>query len=550
MTKKIKIKETSLIKNYTLPEIPNDPEKLAKYRILADRAISALNLLLSRPNLTPTIYKLALETSHKNSELMLKTDLRLSYIIKRIKTKQGKRTDIKKSTLATDKSKKEVIEQIFGLTVQQAKVISRLTEWGVSAAIQIAKEKGITPTRTLAVSLIKEKEKNENNKSFRPTGIYSEYAPSKINHLLRLLNPVNCGSAFTNVGFDEYYLKENGFNNLVSNEFLSERAKWYRDIYKHSFMLEGDIREKMDEYIKISKQKNIQIGIFTPPCQTFTVAGKRDFNDPRTTLFLTMLEIIRQVDYSYVLIENVKEYLTASPKALQYILKGKTIVEYIKSTLEGLGYWVNIDIINAAEYVTPQSRRRCIILASKTGLWKFPKKDKFQITVWDAIGHLPSLEPGEDSGILYHKDESGLNPCEIEFLRHTPSGRSAWDNAKRYQPCNKDGTPSQAKHKASFSREDKNKPATTITGDNNCIGGHNCVHPGRPLTDGTWSDPRTYTTLEKLLLCGLPGDYKIPDWADNALISEVLGELFLPKLCLKLVQNIPETKLLTYTKEK
>lgn len=537
----------SLIKNYTLPAIPNDPEKLAKYRVLADRAISALNLLLSRNNLTPEIYKLALETNRKNAELMLKSDLRLSYVIKRIKTKQGKRSDIKKSTLAKDKSKKEIIEQVFGLSVQQAKIISKLTEWSVDKAIQISKEKGVAPTRSLAVSLIKEKERTENNKTYRPIGIYSECEPSKLNYFLRLLNPVNCGSAFTNVGFDEFYLKENGFNNLVSNEFLSERAKWYREIYPHSLMIEGDIREKMDEYIKISKQKNIQLGIFTPPCQTFTVAGKRDFSDTRTTLFLTMLEIIRQIGYRYVLIENVKEYLTASPKALQHILKGKTIVEYIKATLESMGFWVNIDVISAADYGTSQSRQRCIILACNTGLWKFPVKDKFQITVWDAIGHLPSLEPGQDSGIPYHKDRGDLEPCEINFLRHTPSGKSAWDNAKQYKPCNKDGKPSNAKHKASFSREDKNKPASTLTGDSGYIGGHNCIHPGRPLTDGTWSDPRTYTTLEKLLLCGLPGDYKIPTWADDRLIDEVLGEIFLPKLCLRLVQNIPETKLLTYT---
>lgn len=132
--------------------------------------------------------------------------------------------------------------------------------------------------------------------------------------------------------------------------------------------------------------------LVSPPCQTFTVAGKRDFTDKRTCLFLTTLEIIEKIKPEYVVIENVKEFLNARPINLKHILGDKSIGDFICDKLKSWGYTVNVDICNAADYGTAQLRERAIFLASLNGLWKFPKKDKFCIPLFEVIGDLPSLE--------------------------------------------------------------------------------------------------------------------------------------------------------------
>ncbi|MFV0626865.1 MAG: DNA cytosine methyltransferase [Alphaproteobacteria bacterium] len=558
-------KALSTINSYSLPAMPNDSKKLAYYITMGAKYRDAIKILLKN-KLTPEIYNLALDRAIELGEQVLQAELRLSYMLKDIKTRQGKRTDLEyKKTqhevLKTHKSKKEIIEKDFGLTEQQAKQISRLTDWAVEDAIKTAKENREIPTRAMALTLVKEKNRKENNKDFKLNGIYMDNAINL--YELTKLNPIRSSTLFANVGICEWHLKRALVNNVNALELLEERIDWHKEVYPDCEMITmikdgkitGDIFEKeiQDKIVKAHIEKKASLMILTPACQTFTVAGKRDFNDIRTKLFIPMLDVIKRVDSvnKYVLIENVKEYIKASPKHLQHILEGQTIVGYIRSELEKLGYEVNIDILNAADFgtisVTPQSRERVIILASKNGIWKFPKKLKKRTTLWEAIGKLPSLEAGDDFSDYYpyHKAPD-LEPCEIEFLKRTPSGKSAWENAEKYKPVNKDGSKSNAKHKASFSREDWNKPASTITGDSDYIGGHNTVHPGRPKPDGTWSDARVYTNAEKLILMGLdvygsPEEhkYRFPDWANPRLITEVLGESFLPLLAESLVSTIP-----------
>ena len=56
-------------------------------------------------------------------------------------------------------------------------------------------------------------------------------------------------------------------------------------------------------------------------------------------------------------------------------------------------------VLNAKDYGVPQSRPSAITIMYKKGLkWKWPKKQK-EITLKEAIGHLPSLESGQESNL-------------------------------------------------------------------------------------------------------------------------------------------------------
>ncbi len=89
------------------------------------------------------------------------------------------------------------------------------------------------------------------------------------------------------------------------------------------------------------------------PCQGFSVAGKRDPNDPRSTLFFELARIAAAKRPSYLLFENVPGILSHE--------KGRTFAKII-GTLCELGYGVEWSVLNSKDYGVPQSRRRVFIV--------------------------------------------------------------------------------------------------------------------------------------------------------------------------------------------
>ena len=556
-------KNIDIILNFNLPMQPEDATKLYDYSIFVKNKAKVIkdiakHYLLQRLN--PMIYNMALDRAIECGELVLRAELTLSTYLKQIKTRKGMRTDlsekenkkIEKRIKDQYKTKTQIIKDEYGLTKQQAKDISMLEEWAVEKAIAQGRQNREIPTRTMAIRMIKEKIKEENNKPYNPDAKYMDHVlyPSEV----MSLPPIRSTTLCSNVGIGEFFLEYAHVKNVIAAEFEADRVEFYKTNYPNVKIFKGDLFDKniqkqvIDEHIA----QGCKLIIATPPCQTVSLAGKRDFNDPRTKLFLPILNIIEAVDSvnDYVLVENVPPYMTASPKGLQYILEGKTIAEYIKFRLEKLGYEVNIDKLNGANYGTAQSRERMIILASKKGMWKFPLPFKKQITLMEAIGDLPSISPKMNYDKYYSTPT--LTKEEIDMLRHTPTGKSAWDNAKEYQPKNKDGSKSGSDRKGRFKRESWDKPASTITSDCGSISGMSTIHPGRPVVDKegniTWSDPRVYNLEEKLILLGLSIDkrwcnnkpcFQIPDWASDKLINDVLAESFLPRLAAVLAETIP-----------
>lgn len=97
-----------------------------------------------------------------------------------------------------------------------------------------------------------------------------------------------------------------------------------------------------------------------PPCQGFSMAGKRMEDDERNQLVFSYISFIRVVRPKLLLFENVKGFTYSfdkakNPDAIPY---SKIVVEQ----LEGLGYDVTPYIINFAEFGVPQRRKRFILV--------------------------------------------------------------------------------------------------------------------------------------------------------------------------------------------
>lgn len=359
-------------------------------------------------------------------------------------------------------------------------------------------------------------------------------------------------SLFANVGIAEAYFKEIGIEVVVANELLKERARFYQHLYPEVKMITGDITdEKVYQEIKQeASQYSIDLLLATPPCQGMSVAGSRNPHDERNSLIKYAIDLALDIKPKYIFLENVIQQLKTP---IAYLGHTITIPEYIEQRL-GPFYNINEEqVINAMDYGVPQNRKRAIFLLTRKdikNIWKFPPKESHIVTLKEAIGHLPSLNPHirEKENKIYEKS----NPSSayvhkwhkppthtwrhIESMMHTPTGRSAWENSI-YYPKKADGTKSKG-YNTTYHRMDWDKPAPTVTRYNGVIGSQMNVHPGRKLSDGTYSDPRVLSIYELMIVSSLPEDWDIPPWASENLIRYVIGEGIPPLMVKKIMQEI------------
>ena len=209
------------------------------------------------------------------------------------------------------------------------------------------------------------------------------------------MGKIKAMSLFANVGIAETYLKEIGIDVVIANELDHQRVEFYKYLYPSTNMIEGDITNSrvQDKLIELAKREKIDLIMATPPCQGMSLAGKMDPTDIRNLLIKDAVKIIKSVKPKYIFFENVPEQLNTY---ITYNNSEVLIPDFLKQEF-GKEYNFNDKfIINAADYGVPQLRERAIILLSRRDTkkkWNFPEKSNKIITMENAIGNLPSLDP-------------------------------------------------------------------------------------------------------------------------------------------------------------
>lgn len=527
--------------------IPDDPTNLKKFIFVQNAGVALGRALLKQPQLEAKFYQQVKEKTQDYAEILLDAELKLGQQLKSIPTAPGKRTDLQPTDTDVDKSKKEILAEL-GITERVAGDLQRLTEESVKKAKENARNQFKIVTREMALEHVRKVHFNRNNIKTSFNGVF-DYNDRPDIDTFKDKQPLYYTQLFASTGVGEEKLEQIGLYPSVSNEMEHERCEWYRLRHQNCEIIEGkfDDPEIFEKVVASHLKNKNELILASPVCRDFSVAGKRDFDNPRARLIFKVLEFIRRTDETtrHVLIENVPGFLTAAPEnwsELQQETGRINLGTYVKQELEKLGYTVNIAIVYGADYDTAQKRRRAFILASKDGLWKFPKKDRRWKTLMDVIAHLPPLEPGEQSDYHPLHRVPDIDEAQVYILRHTPTGNSAQDNDEEFLPVKKGGERSAAIFNSHNKRNCWGMPAATVMQHNDNIGSHQTVHPGRPLSDGTWTDPRPFSILELLLITGLDENYFIPDNVSDDLIRNVLGDCLLPNVNLALCSMIPGRK--------
>lgn len=146
-----------------------------------------------------------------------------------------------------------------------------------------------------------------------------------------------------------------GYNVVWANDNLSDAVQTYRENVGDHILLD-DIKD-----IDLDSIPKCEVIIGGPPCQAFSLVGKRDPKDPRGNLVWDFLEIIERKRPRIFIMENVTGLKAAHDS------KGVQVLPELLKEFEDLGYSVNHIILNAADYGVPQRRRRLFIIGNLEG---------------------------------------------------------------------------------------------------------------------------------------------------------------------------------------
>jgi len=159
---------------------------------------------------------------------------------------------------------------------------------------------------------------------------------------------------FSGAGGLTYGFAKEGFNILFGVEHDVYAAKTYAANFAHP-ILNADI--KTLDADKLAQEHGFaDIVIGGPPCQGFSMAGKRDNTDPRNSLFMDYLRFVKAFQPKYFVMENVPGILTMKTST------GTFVKDIIAEEVVKLGYSLKSKILLAADYGVPQKRRRVIFL--------------------------------------------------------------------------------------------------------------------------------------------------------------------------------------------
>lgn len=197
-----------------------------------------------------------------------------------------------------------------------------------------------------------------------------------------------CGAG----GFSYGIEKNPHFKTVVCTDFNKPAVETFKYNMPLAEEIVGDITDPIirKRIIETSRKKEVNMIIGGPPCQGFSLKGKKQgLEDKRNYLFREYLKIVKELSPDVFVIENVKALMSTSAGWFR-----DQIVKEVKE----LGYYVSCGILTASEFGVPQSRERAFFICSKKKNIPLPLGNKKTIvTVKDAISDLSYLESGEGS---------------------------------------------------------------------------------------------------------------------------------------------------------
>jgi DNA (cytosine-5)-methyltransferase 1 len=144
------------------------------------------------------------------------------------------------------------------------------------------------------------------------------------------------------------------FTPVFAVESDPDAAETYRENFGSEHVVQAPIED-----VAVFRSAHVVIG--GPPCQGFSPLNRDAVGFERRGLWREYVRALEQAEPEAFVMENVPELLASAEYA-----------EFKKRAEEDLGFEVEEDILNAADYGVPQRRRRAIAIGVKRGSVPWP----------------------------------------------------------------------------------------------------------------------------------------------------------------------------------
>ena len=272
-------------------------------------------------------------------------------------------------------------------------------------------------------------------------------------------------SLFSGCGGLDLGFHNAGFKIRVAIDNWDDALKTHQRNFSATEVINTDLGNLDINILKKFKNK-IDVVIGGPPCQGFSISGKREVSDPRNRLYEGFLKAVEFLKPKAFVMENVPNLVSMD--------KGK-IRDKIISDFQNLNFNVVYRILLASDFGVPQNRKRVFIIGTRKGVFDFPEPilgSTTRITCFDALSDLPdkSLDGGSSYPIkscsefqkkmrkaslgVFNHILTSHDKKTIETIKLVPDG----GNYKMLPPA----LQSTRKVNIAWTRYASNKPSLTI----------------------------------------------------------------------------------------
>ena len=171
-------------------------------------------------------------------------------------------------------------------------------------------------------------------------------------------------------------LTDAGLDIIAGIDIWDKAIDNYKKNYHHKAICEDLTKLPPDLFCKIHKinKEGIDIIVGGPPCQSFSMAGRRDKNDPRNSLFMEFVKYLEYFNPKAFIMENVIGILSKKTE------NNEKVIDIIMEQLTK-DYNCVICKLYASDFEVPQNRRRAIIIGVRKDLNIIPKEPKVILEV-------------------------------------------------------------------------------------------------------------------------------------------------------------------------
>ena len=390
----------------------------------------------------------------------------------------------------------------------------------------------------------------------------------------KLFNVISC---FAGGGGSSTGYRLAGANILLINEFVEEAISTYQANFPDTNVLVDDIKKyTSDDFLEMAGIKVGELDLLdgSPPCSAFSLAGKRDkgwegyVEDTRESsidletgevvqtgelkkkdgikkysedkiqesiedLFLEYIRIAKGIQPKVIVAENVKGITFGESK--------KKLLEFIND-FERIGYEVSYQVMNAADYGTPQARERTIFICVRKDVAEtiglnfmnisgiFPTKTVTKhVTMREAFEDIEN-DP-EEIKMLTEFVEGSFQNKFLSFLPFNPE-KPIKPSDKQFREFNPKGSC------FNMIRPAPDLPSPTLTQQGQKKGLSGVFH---------YAENRKPTIVEFKRLMGMPEDFILTGDFDQQ--AERLGRMVAPKMMKEIANSIYKNVLEPFNKK-